>query len=767
MKKTTGKIKSIASVCLSLLMLSSCKSAQIEETKTQVQINDVTVTQEISETEIQTQESLLQDEYQPYHVSSHIQQAYQGSMPVFCFASEGECSIITMDMESANQYSYWLERIDSNGILTEIKLPDINQGSQLVAAAGTKEVTYLISSKIKSESEASTEKVNAQIIVIDRNGTLLSQSECQEITYQSGRINAESFKVDAEGKLWFIQSDTKMLVSLGQGGETLVKTDISEEPITSIISGKKQQLFGLLLAANPAESKISRLDISNGSLGETYDISLDEAEAIYPGMRGMFFLETEDEMYEYYPESNSRKKLFSYIENGITRLDVICVMNTQDERIVIVSWDKQNKEFLIDILEKNLQEYIKSVISIATMQSSEYLKELVTMYSKTNLLYTVQIKEYEDQFDTSDNSADALTRLQADLMTGSTDMLDISSLTDEVSRQQLVKMGVLEDLNPWIDKDVLVDRENFNQKIWEVNEINGGLYNLVPFYKIDTVFGRASEVTNSHRCTLNQILALGEPSTVYGKNHTWKEIIYDYCLYMLEGTDEHIRSELENTETLQKILTFASAYPEEYDPTIETISDLHFHNQYLSVGSIDRDLFSYTINQAYVGEQISCIGYPTSEGIGSSFENIVSIGICSTSDSKEAAWDFLRLCLSEDIQGDTENFASLKSGIPVYQSQWESIKQPQTQEEAAANPGAGIFREDMSWYVIADPITQQVIDDTTLLISEIDKVNEVDPQLYQILESEAAEYIYGRSTLEEAVNHISSRVRILLDERSE
>lgn len=706
--------------------------------------------------------------YQAYHISNSIRQVYSGDMPVFCFAADGECVVVTMGMDTINQYCYWIERIDSNGTVSETKITSLEPKSQIMAAAGSKDVLYLISAESQTENNNADNSRNVTLTVLDRNGTIISHSACSEMAYSSSGLNAASFQVDQSGRLWFYQLASQMIICLAQSGETVFRISAEKEQLVGLISGNNKALFGLAAPLDTEEMFIHRIDMTNGSLEETYAISLAGIEAVYPGLRGMFLLETKDAIYEYFPENESRKRLFSYSENGITQSQVMCVMGTDDEGIVVISQEMGVKQLQIDILQKDIQEYIKSIITIAAINASDELKELVTLYNRSNYSYGVQLKDYGDEFIFSGDHSDALTRFQADLMDGTAgDILDLSSLTEFISRTQFVKLGILEDLNSWIDQDPLIDRNNYTQSVWKANEIDGGLYNIVPFYKIDTVFGRVSEVGETHSCSIEQMLSLGDPIMIYGKNYTWKEVLYAYCLYILEGSNDHIEQVLKDKNILKQVLLFARNYPEEFDSTRDTVSDVYYGSQRLVAGTDGRKLEAYTINQAVMGEKITCIGYPVLDGVGSSFVNVVSLGMCTFSENKEAVWDFFRFLISESVQGETESLMFIPGSIPVYQSKWTEMLQPEILEDGELKNGVGVFREDVTWWVMADLITQDIIDEINLLISQIQRVQEVDTELYQIILEEAGGYIYGRCEIDEAVDHITNRAKIYLEERAE
>ena len=677
-----------------------------------------------------------------------------GDFPVdFCTAADG-IYVLYYHQDEENHPHYFITVLAPDGSLSSSEYRGIAAGAGVVSfAAGGGYSWLLVSQPVLSEEKAQ------YLLYCLKDGEVVSE------TNLAGRVSG-SLTASAKGSVWLSDYISGEVRSYAADG-TLVQTlGMPQEGLDMIAEGKDSCLYGFF--RNRDESGTSVFTPGQGGFDREAAWSGSNPDAVYPGMQGLFMFTSGDALYEYYPESGSEKHLVTFSEEGISSQLIYGVLCGEDDRLYILWQGSSLDRIRISILEKSMNAYLDSFLTMAALTFTDEMRELVTLYNRSGRPYKIVLKEYAGQTGESADPADARNRLNADLIGGDEiDILDLSGIEDSRIRRQYAELGLLENLYPWMERDSGFHPEDYQLQVWRANEVDGGLYNLVPFYGIDTVFGRTSVYGDTWQITPEAVFRTEEPLMVYGRDCTADDILRAWCGYVMDGTGESLQSQAENTERLMKLFTFAAAYPD--TPTGgESIRDMHAGRQLMEAAGgsqgmgIARDLERYMASKALMGEDVSFTGHPVDTGTGSAFQNVISAGMCAASKKKEGVWDFFRFMLEETVQNNTEDFLLLKKAIPVRLSAWEaSCRAAMALEQGN---GAGIFREGEEWFVLFPVITQEEVDKVNQLIAQITRVREYDYALYDLLKEEFTNFRNGTKTLEESVAGFSGRARNYLDE---
>ena len=181
--------------------------------------------------------------------------------------------------------------------------------------------------------------------------------------------------------------------------------------------------------------------------------------------------------------------------------------------------------------------------------------------------------------------------------------------------------------------------------------------------------------------------------------------------------------------------------------------------QMVALGNIRHACDLYILDGRFgMGSQAVIVGYPTSDGSGGSFfvptKLCKILGMSSTCQNKEAAWEFIRQILLPKM--DTEEGRYAYSGtlaIPINRIDYKIIK--------------GISVEFNTGY---EPIIESHSPTTAGrnrfddLVNSIGKIALYDSEIFNIAYENATAYFAGDKTLDETCDLIQRRVKLYVDE---
>ncbi len=407
----------------------------------------------------------------------------------------------------------------------------------------------------------------------------------------------------------------------------------------------------------------------------------------------------------------------------------------------------------------------KKTVKMTVMGIDTALEVHIADFNKTSAEYEIEVTDRG-----INNLSNVIDTLNLEIIAGNTpDIIDSFFLPME----SYVEKGVFADLYNFIDSDPDMCREDFLENIFTAYEINGGLYQNITNFKLDTLMGKSSIVGEMQGRTSDDFIDLAEkyPDKKFVDMPLDRYGIFDE--FMRYGWQSFIGTETGKCDFNGKrfilILEFCNTFPEKYDSsvmldpswrqneeenlingkTLFTLWDRNIDNFYSF-----RKLEEYTF-----GEPIVVTGYPDSEGNGVLIDADGSFAIFEKSSVKEGAWEFLRYYYSDEYQkwivkGD-ERYGS--SGFPVKKSALEF---------AAEDAKKGLYLS--YWEGYSDAYTPNTDDDNQRIIDLINgaacRVETSENFVYNIIREEAEMYFSGQRPAEETAEIIQNRVQLYLNE---
>lgn len=600
------------------------------------------------------------------------------------------------------------------------------------------------------------------------------------VNTDNGYFYVNNVKIDNDGNI-YITSD--MIIYIVKTDDSILTVDMSNANINwvndIIVTGKGQ----VYCTAYTGEG-FSFIEIKpDGTLGE--NISADNY--MYNTVPG-------DENYDLYYEDNynfcgynietgEKEVLFNWVNCDVDSdyLSGKTVMPDGSVMAISYTWNDDYSQRSYELINVALTDRStipqKTTLSFACMYLDYNVRRQIIKFNKSNENYRIEVQDYS-QYNTEEDYTAGYTKLAAEILAGNVpDMFATGSLP----MSRFAARGLLEDLWPWIDEDTDIGgRSGLVEPVFNAltNE-DGGLYQIVSTFYINTVAGRSEIVGDKMGWTLQEFYdaysKMPEGASIFYDSMTRGSMLETICSLSLgEFADWNTGECNFDTQEFMDILNFVKMFPEEFD------WDAYYGEGYVYVSDIERfqtgkqmlnstsisDLYDLVYLDYTMGGDFTFVGYPTAAGNGSAFTVDNGIAMSSTCKDKDGAWEFMKIFLSEDYQ--TSNAWSLPTNKAVFDKKVEEAN-----TVTYYTDGDGVQHENvyMTWWIDENNqleithVSDELIAKFMELLNTTENVYEYDESLYDIILDECGAFFAGQKSVEETVKLVQSRARIYVNEQ--
>jgi ABC-type glycerol-3-phosphate transport system substrate-binding protein len=602
----------------------------------------------------------------------------------------------------------------------------------------------------------------------DKDGNEILNKDLTELMSGTDSMYVQYLTTDDEGNIYLSNGDSKIWVVDGSGND-LFNLDI-DNYISTMGTTKEGKV---VIATYDADKMVFReVDKTSKALGATYE-NIPNPYGSFTLVKGVekgCLINSGNSLYEYDLETQTAKEILNWIDCDIDSDRIAAVSGLEDGRILALTRDysgETTKSDMVYLSKKKASEVAeKTILTYGTLYMSSNVRSAIINFNKTNETYRIQPKEYG-----TDDYTAGIAQLNSDIVSGNTpDIIDLSN----GSVNKYIEKGILEDLYPFFDKDSDMKKENYVESAFKAYERDGKLYAAVPSFAINTIIGRTSDVGSEMGWTMDELIALvkSKPEGTEVFSYATKEsILSSLCTYGLADFVDWSTGKCSfDSDEFIKMLEFSNTFSSEseyvYDESAPSMPTKIRNGQLLFMMTNISDVQSYQMYEAMYGEPITFIGYPTSEGTGSSImAGEVLLGISSKSKNKDGAWEFVRTFLTPEYQasGNLWSFPVLKTAL---EDKFKEAMEPEYYEDET---GKQVHTMKTSWgYDDANfdiyEATQEQVDAVKNLIQNADSVYEYNDEMYSIISEEAAAFFAGQKTAQDVANIIQSRVQIYVNE---
>lgn len=565
------------------------------------------------------------------------------------------------------------------------------------------------------------------------------------------------YVLDSAGKLQFKVEEPNLY-------DTLVK--LSDGSIAAMRWGEKMELC--------------KIDPATKALGDALPFDTTNFGNFYPGDdKYDFYYDNQNTVFGYSAKTQSSERLFDWLSADVDGSTINGLRIGADGIVTALAteWDDSyttQKLSVITLTPKKASEVeAKIPLTLATMYLDSQLRNLVLDFNRTNETYRIDVKDYSE-FNTQDDYSAGQTKLATEIISGNVpDILAVSGLPID----QYAAKGLLEDLWPYIDADTeLGGREALVSPVFDALQAEDGkLYEITSGFSIDTAIGLSKIVGTEMGWSWDDMQAaiakMPEGATVFSPSTTKETGMYYMCYSNLDQFVDWSTGECRfDSEDFIKILEFVNTFPAEYDWEAEGntyVPDsqrIRAGEQMLATSHI-YDFEYFLVDQLQYGDEITYVGYPSSDGSGSSFALQDSYAMSSKCANKEGAWEFMRQFLTEKYQEESWG------NLPTNQARMDAMmKEAMTQETTTDENGNIINVPLTTWYVDDQEyevyaMTQEQADELMQIINSTHKISRYDENISGIIGEEVEAYFAGQRSVQDTANMIQSRVKLYVNEQ--
>ncbi|MCM1179647.1 MAG: extracellular solute-binding protein [Clostridium sp.] len=396
-------------------------------------------------------------------------------------------------------------------------------------------------------------------------------------------------------------------------------------------------------------------------------------------------------------------------------------------------------------------EHEKTMLTFGAFQFDENMRRAVLAFNKANRKYQITMKEYFDE-DNGITADEAIENLNKDIAKGEVpDLLDLSVLTGRYASK-----GLLEDLTGYMEKTDEFQEGVFVDSAFAAMKQGEKLYYISPDFGISTLIGKAGYEEEPAGWSMEKVIAFHEQNP--DKMLFYADTKTDLLNILLQGSftefcDWESGKCRFDSQAFCDILTFcnrAVSKDNRLEPNM-TRNEAVLQEKVLWIDEADfapQEIASY---KKLFGGELAYIGYPGTEGGESYFSFEHQIGICSQSNAKDGAWEFLSMLLSGEYQEQYTDFSNGLNCIPIRQDCFDLLL------TKLSNP-----QEDMEE---SEVLSSSEAEAFRSLVANTHEAVSYDIEMMKIIEEEAQLYFEGKRDEREAASFIQERCRTYMEEQ--
>jgi len=417
-----------------------------------------------------------------------------------------------------------------------------------------------------------------------------------------------------------------------------------------------------------------------------------------------------------------------------------------------------NEVFLVgeNTYQIKTDESEKSELTLACYGEQPYIKQKVNEFNSENDDFRIEIIDYS-------HYADGITKMNLDITTGSApDIIFWDSTLKSLLEQEIyLNKGVLLDLYEFLNNDTDTKDVIFSNILKALDSSSGALYELPLEFYMSVVVGKQSAVGTKLGWTPDEFIAFLKdyPDAIipFG-NVSWEILLSLYIANNFNTLIDFDKQQcfFDTDEFINVMQMFEDHNALKSD---ESVLDAILINEGLQLLNYNTmgDVSSIQKFKKLFNDDITFVGFPTSEGVGNAFVVPGSLSISAMSAHSDICWGFLKEFIGYDEQLKSCNVFPVNSAALA-----ERLKNPALYEESAV-----LTHKDTqgnTWSVAFTDATPEESKQVRELIESCDRVLRENNSIMEIILDEASAFYYGSKSAEDVVKNIQTRVQLYINE---
>lgn len=613
--------------------------------------------------------------------------------------------------------------------------------------------------------------------------------DTEESADWNGEIYVDRFFVDTEREELLIYTNylNKSIFIVSDFDGNFIRSfecgeDVWLNSLTKLADGTPMAMYYKYDEETQTQSRIlCKIDSEAGKLEDLSELPLANVYNFFPAGEGSkIYLSNSSMLYEYDINSGELKEKINWLNSDINYNWVQVLAGGPGGTVLISerSRDYRNNKLALltpspagDVVEKY-------VVTLASVSLSTDMIDAIISFNKQNDEYRIIFNDYS-VYITEDDYEAGINQLNNDIISGKLpDILSLSGLDSSIYTSK----GLLQDIGVLIENDEEFDVSEYYENILKSTSDGEEIYSIIPNFSISTYAGKKSIFGDGMSLTMEKLAEIRKqyPDAKVFEDMTRANILNTFANYAI---DKYIDKETGNcyfdSDEFIAVLEFINGFPEEidwnsyYDDMTEE-DYMAMELQYFEDRTLLRNVYLSGFYSNYAlrmfGEEISYIGFPVPEGMGSLIQPNSEIAISAKSKVQEVAWDFIKYIISYDYQKESTYSFSINRRVNEEMAKEaieESVKRFEQMSDIIypeVGTGENDKQEILNQLYQEKPLTQADVDKVFAVIENVETVQRENEEIRKILLEDTADYFAGQKTAAEVAKTIQSKMTIYINE---
>lgn len=612
-------------------------------------------------------------------------------------------------------------------------------------------------------------------------GELISRLDVTSFFEGMEPVFVSEMAVDEENRFYLTVRGS--ILAFSEQGQELFRINPGVAWISITIDADGDFIFLGHTSGIEGELSLGSIDTENKGAVHYFDkFKGDVAQGgLARGEAGEFYLSYDGSVYVYDKEQGKiTEEVFSWQKNYINGRNLLYFSPVGEERFFAVQTEQMGSdEYSTQLvwLNKTLQSEVqpRKILTLGTFESNVGIKAYVDYFNRMNTEYWMEIKTYCWDFNDQEQAWQARVQMMLDLVSGNgPDLIETTFLDFNM----LASKGIVEDLYPYLNADPDLRDVEFFTSVLDVCSVDGKLCCIPDSFGFDILIGREEDCGGLSNLMLEELFAFGEQ---YAGGRRLVEYDKDNLLAVLFGSmfsryvDWDVGECRLNSEEFIRLLEFVDRFGmsgEEAEAVWSLPEDMD--QEYVLERMDIFNALDYKAMELRVGDPVVLVGYPVNEdkgGNGALLSFHPRFQICSYSENKEGAWEFIRCFLLPEYYERTLDTSPEYMAFPSRRDMYDRVFERWMETETGSNEGGeeriqGIYAYtdcDGRWG--SEVVTQEDKDAVTRIIDNIAVSRGTwNEDILVIITEEAAPFFAGQKSAGEVADIIQSRVQMYVNE---
>lgn len=635
-------------------------------------------------------------------------------------------------------------------------------------------------------------KTTYKIYTISETGEVLTEAELEplgdtsaEDMYMSGSymaISADKIFLPLNEKNYIVDTNGKKIAELDTGDMNYINQScVSADGRLAVAGyGKSSECikFFDLETFKPSGDELS---FEGTPLSNIYNIFTgNEDYPLYVSTSGGFFTIDKD---------GKPEELINWQDSDLGQSGPSAIIALENSDFIAYINDYQTGDSGLYRLTRREASELENtkVITIGMLYDDWSVSSQITKFNKEQSDIRIKTVNYS-QYDVYDEESEKMTntsaeQLKKDIIAGKAPDMIVTYDFSVIS--SLASKGVYADLSDFISKDSDLSEDDIMPNVLEASKINGKLYSLSPSFSVQTM-ALKTKFFDKENWTFDDLIE------TYNNAPEGMQLFYDdtkqnvmssFIYNMLSDYIDYENGTCHfDSPDFLKLLEFSNQFPDDSEGfDWENASDdemqTYWNEQetaHLNDKALLRSLYLYELREyarekhGYFNDDITLVGFPSSDGCGASISFGTSFAILNDSPSQDECWNFIKNFFTDEYYENGNNYS-----FPVMTSAFEKKAEESMERPYWINEETGEkeYYDDSYWInntsVNIDPLTKEEKDYLVEYIKGATKrTGDYDQEIYEIIEEEIQAYFKGEKSAQDAVDVIQNRVSILVSEKS-